>query len=76
MIKAKGLLAGRRPTIFLGLEFDSMDKLKQRKTVIMIRKEDMQIDHDIVIFAGRDHEELFKTLRKGINEHTIIHTEA
>lgn len=68
MIKGKGDRGGRQ-TIILGLSFENLNRLKKDKPIVIWREE-MGIDHDIIIFAEKDEEALIKAVA---NPETVIH---
>ena len=59
MLKATGVMNGRK-TVMIGLSFGNLDRFKAEPmdTFIQISKEQLGIDHDIVIFSGRTEHEM------------------
>jgi hypothetical protein len=68
MIKGRGK-RGDRDTIILGLSFENLRRLKQDKPIV-IWKEEMDLPHDIIIFAEETEAKLIEAVR---NPETIIH---
>jgi hypothetical protein len=68
MIKGKGDRGGRE-TIILGLSFENLERLKKDQPIV-IWKEEMDLPHDIVIFAEETEAALIKAVQ---NPNTIIH---
>jgi hypothetical protein len=62
MIKAKA--TGENETlVFLALEEENIKKLREGKPML-IRGSDLDIDHDICIFYGRNQAAVFEELKK------------
>jgi hypothetical protein len=59
MIKAIGVRDGRT-TLMIGLSFGNLDKFRAEPldTFILIKAEDVGLDHDVMIFSGRTEEDM------------------
>ena len=67
MIKATGHHNGRK-TLFIGLSFGNLDKFKAgpMDTFILIAREEVGTDFDVLIFSGTTEEEMSGLLLSGL----------
>lgn len=61
MLKGKGTRGDREVLIF-GLSFENLKRLKEDKPIVIWREE-MGIDHDVIIFAGPDEAAMAEMVR-------------
>lgn len=52
-----------REVVFLGLAFENLNRLREGEP-ILIRGEDLKIDHDIMIHAGKNEASILAELRQ------------
>ena len=74
MIKGTGLFDGR-PTVFLGLSRRNLEKFlaEMGDTYMLIKREEMGLTFDILIYSGETEEAMGDMLKAGITPDTIIH---
>lgn len=73
MIKAKGKLNGKE-AIFIGLSYGNLNKFRDGPldSFITIHGSEIGIDHDILIFSGRNEEDMAEFLSAGFVPNTIV----
>jgi hypothetical protein len=76
MLKATGDLDGR-PTIMLGLSRGNLNRFltEMGDSYIHIRREEMGIKWDIIIFSGESEAALAESIKRGVTSDTIVHVE-
>jgi hypothetical protein len=74
MIKATGNINGR-PVIMLGLSRANLNKFMNEMgdTYILIKREQIGIEHDIMIFSGETEQAMAEMMKGGIGPDTLIH---
>jgi len=74
MIKAKGTIGGRE-TVFLGLSFANLDKLRSAPLDdhIRIKAEDLNLPFDIIITSGETEAAITELLMSAIGPSTKVH---
>jgi hypothetical protein len=74
MIKATGNFDGR-PVIMLGLSRANLNKFmaEMGDTYILIKREQIGIERDILIFSGETEAEMAEMMKGGIGPDTLIH---
>jgi predicted alpha/beta-fold hydrolase len=74
MIKARGQHDGRE-TVFIGLSFGNLDRFRAEPgdTYILIKKEEMNLPFDLLIFSGETETQMSEQMMKNLTPGAKVH---